>query len=77
GRLFRQAPKLYPDEEVLYKTSIENFDVSKFRKFLKTDNYTTFSKRENGSLDLSTILENKALANDGKLTLAGNLIFGE
>ncbi|MBK2111674.1 putative DNA binding domain-containing protein [Francisella tularensis subsp. novicida FSC159] len=77
GRLFRQAPKLYPDEEVLYKTSLENFDVSKFRKFLKTDNYNTFSKLENGSLDLPTILENKDLAKDGKLTLAGNLIFGE
>ncbi|MDE5018843.1 ATP-dependent DNA helicase, partial [Francisella tularensis subsp. holarctica] len=52
-------------------------EVSKFRKFLKTANYTTFSKLEKGSLDLSTIRENKDLAKDGKLTLAGNLIFGE
>ncbi|MDE5005143.1 ATP-dependent DNA helicase, partial [Francisella tularensis subsp. holarctica] len=41
------------------------------------DHYTTFSTLETGSIDFSTIIENKDLAKDGKLSLAGNIIFGE
>lgn len=76
-RLFAQSNSLYPDEEILHKTSIEDIDVVKLKKWLKVDNPNILEKLAKNQLELENILTNLELYKDGHLTLAGNLLFGE
>lgn len=76
-RLFAQSKSIYPDEEILYKTTIEDIDVVKLKKWLKVDNPNILEKLNKNQLELENILTNLELYKDGHLTLAGNLLFGE
>lgn len=76
-RLFAQTKSIYPDEEILHKTTIEDIDVVKLKKWLKVDNPNILEKLLKNQLELENILTNLELFRDGHLTLAGNLLFGE
>jgi len=76
-RLFAESKSLYPDEEILHKTAIEDIDIVKLRKWLKIDNLNMLEKLNKNELDLQTTLTNLELFREGHLTLAGNLLFGE
>ena len=74
-RLFAESKNLFPDEEVVHDSSIEDIDVSKLKKFLKTDNIEMFNRLNRNELVLETLLANLELLRDDKLTLAGVLLF--
>jgi predicted HTH transcriptional regulator len=76
-RLFEESKNLFPDENIIHNTTINDIDLSKFKKFLENDNIEILNKLNKNDLDLQKILENLELFRDGHLTLAGNLIFGE
>jgi predicted HTH transcriptional regulator len=76
-RLFAESKNLFPDESIVYNTTIDDIDNSKLKKFLKNDNIEILNKLNKNDLDLQTILENLELLKGTHLTLAGNLIFGE
>ena len=76
-RLFAQSKNLFPDENIVHNTTIDDIDNSKLKKFLKNDNIEILNRLNKNDLDLKTILENLELSRDEHLTLAGNLIFGE
>ncbi|MCF6340487.1 MAG: putative DNA binding domain-containing protein [Sulfurimonas sp.] len=76
-RLFAESKNLFPDENIVHKTTIDDIDISKLKKFLKNNNIEILNKLNKNDLDLTTILTNLELLRDNHLTLAGNLIFGE
>jgi len=76
-RLFAESKNLFPDESIVHRTTIDDLDMSKLKKFLKADNPDILNKLHHHDLDLKTVLSNLELLRDDHLTLAGNLIFGE
>jgi len=76
-RLFAESKNLFPDESMVHRTTIDDLDMSKLRKFLKDDNPDILNKIHHHDLDVKTVLSNLELFRDDHLTLAGNLIFGE
>ena len=75
-RLFAESKRLYADEDIVYETTINDLNSEQFFRFLEKDNIQVYEDLKQGSLELSTVLENRELARDNQLTLAGNLIFG-
>ena len=76
-RLFSNSNNLYPDEIPVRNTSINDIDLIKLKKFLKNDNKEVLKKLNRNELELEIVLNNLELFKNTKLTLAGNLLFGE
>lgn len=76
-RLFAESKNLFPDECMVHRTTMDDLDMSKLKKFLKVDNPDILNKLHHHDLDVKTVLSNLELLRDDHLTLAGNLIFGE
>jgi len=76
-RLFAESKNLYPDEDMVRNSTIDDLDISKLKKFLKDDNIDILNRLNNNELDLEIVLINLELFRAGHLTLAGNLLFGE
>lgn len=75
-RLFADSKGLYPDENIVNGTTLSDLNSEQFFIFLEKDNIQVYEELKQGYLELSTVLENRELARDNQLTLAGNLIFG-
>jgi predicted HTH transcriptional regulator len=75
-RLFAESKESYPDENIVNGTTISDLNSEQFFIFLEKDNIQVYEELKRGNLELSTVLENRELARDNQLTLAGNLIFG-
>jgi len=76
-RLFADSKNIFPDEEIVHNSSIEDLNIDKFKKYLEQDNLEIFLKLKNNELSLEKVAGNLEVFRDKKLTLAGNLIFGE
>ncbi len=76
-RLFAESGNLYPDEELLFDSTIADVDMFRVKKFLKNDNKEILDKLNSGELELQNVLGNLEIFKEGHLTLAGNLLFGE
>jgi predicted HTH transcriptional regulator len=76
-RLFAESKNLYPDEEIVHGSSIENIDVGKLKKFLEIDNREILDQLNNGKRNLETVLTNLELYRKRHLSVAGNLLFGQ
>ena len=46
-RLFAESKNLYPDEEIVHNSTIEDIDIAKLKKFLKQDNIEILQKLNN------------------------------
>ncbi len=75
-RLFAESKRLYADEEIVIGSDISDLNSEQFYNFLEKDDSRVFEEVKQGSLSLSSVLENRELLRNGQLTLAGNLIFG-
>jgi len=75
-RLFAESKRLYADEDIVDGSDISDLNSEQFFIFLEKDNIEVYEELKQGNLELSTVLENRELARDNHLTLAGNLIFG-
>ena len=75
-RLFAESKRLYADEEIVNGSDISDLNSEQFFIFLEKENIQIYEELKQGNLELSTVLENRELARDNQLTLAGNLIFG-
>jgi len=75
-RLFAESKRLYADEDIVNGSDISDLNSEQFFIFLEKDNIEVYEELKQGNLELSTVLENRELARDNQLTLAGNLIFG-
>ena len=73
-RLFRESDNLLVDEMLVFGTSVENIDQSKFVSYFKKEFGRSF---EDLDLDLAQALRAKKVLRDGRLTLAGLLFFGK
>ncbi len=68
-RLFTESKNLFPDENIVHNTTIDDINNSKLKKFLKNDNIEILNKLNKNDLNLKTILENLELLRDEHLTL--------
>jgi len=75
-RLFAESKRLYADEDIVNGSDISDLNSEQFFIFLEKENIQVYEELKQGNLELSTVLENRELARDNQLTLAGNLIFG-
>ena len=75
-RLFSESKRLYADEEIVMSSDISDLNSELFYNFLEKDDTKIYEDVKQGTLSLSTVLENRELLKKGQLTLAGNLIFG-
>ncbi len=75
-RLFAESKRLYADEEIVNGSYISDLNSEQFYRFLEKENKQVYEELKQENLELSTVLENRELARDNQLTLAGNLIFG-
>jgi len=73
-RLFQSSGKIYADEAVIEGTGTEDIDLYQFNKYFQQV-YKRDFKDIHHSLD--TLLEKLNLAKNGKLNLAGLLLFGK
>lgn len=76
-RLFAESKRLYADEEIVTGSDISDLNSEQFYNFLEKDNIKIYEEVQQGSLSLSSVLENRELLKKEHLTLAGNLIFGK
>ena len=75
-RLFSEPKRLYADEEILARTSINNLNTQLYYLYLEKHNKDVFEELEKGVLELEKLLENEMIMRNGSLTLSGNIIFG-
>ena len=75
-RLFAESKRLYADEEIVTGSDISDLNSEQFYNFLEEDDSKIYEELKQGSLSLSSVLENRDLLRSEQLTLAGNLIFG-
>lgn len=73
-RLSQESANLYADEIPVPRTCLEDMDLSLFKDFYKR---RTEENLEESGIELENILRNLKLYSNGKLTLAGLLIFGK
>lgn len=71
-RLFQEAGKIYADEILVENTKVDDIDFDYFKSIFLIKHKIAFEKTK---LDLTTSLQNQQLSRDGKLTLAGLLVF--
>jgi len=75
-RLFAESKRSYADEEIVVGSDISDLNSEQFYYFLEKDSIKIYEEVKQGSLSLSSVLENRELLKKEQLTLAGNLIFG-
>jgi predicted HTH transcriptional regulator len=75
-RLFAESKRLYADEEIVVGSDISDLNSEQFYNFLEKDDIKIYEEVKQGTLSLSSVLENRELLKNEQLTLAGNLIFG-
>ena len=75
-RLFAESKRLYADEEIVVGSDISDLNSEQFYRFLEKDDSKIYEEIKQGTLSLSSVLENRELLRNKQLTLAGNLIFG-
>jgi len=75
-RLFAESKRIYADEEIVTGSDISDLNSEQFYIFLEKDDSRIYEELKQGSLSLSSVLENRGLLRSDQLTLAGNLIFG-
>lgn len=75
-RLFAESKRLYADEEIVTGSDISDLNSEQFYNFLEKDDSKIYEEVKQGTLSLSSVLENRELLRSDQLTLAGNLIFG-
>ena len=75
-RLFAESKRLYADEEIVIGSDISDLNSEQFYRFLEKDDSKIYEELKQGTLSLSSVLENRELLRSDQLTLAGNLIFG-
>jgi len=72
SRLLQSSGYLYAEEKVIFQSSTEDIDINKFKDF--------YQKKYKESFDddrIERYLENLKLGSDGKVTIAGALLFGK
>lgn len=72
-RMFQSSDLVYADEVPIDGTTLKDLDLDSFRKFYR-DQYET--DLDEAGQPLGRLLENLRLAKDGRLDLAGLLLFG-
>lgn len=72
ARLLQSSGNLYAEQMILPNSSTKDLDWGLFREF-----YEKKYKEDIAYEDFSTVLQNLSLGKDGKITLAGNLLFGK
>jgi len=72
-RLFAESQHLFADEEIIYKSSINDINTELFFNFFKHKYKKEFNAKQ---MELYQVLENLNLMENQHLTLAGNLFFG-
>jgi len=75
-RLFAESKRLFPDEEKVNGSNINDLNMQLFYRFLEKFDKSLYEELKNDKLDLKILLQNFDLMIDDNLTLAGNLIFG-
>jgi len=73
-RLLQSSGHLYADEMPVENTNLSDFDTDLFKSFYE---HRVHEKLEELDIPLEKILSNLKLMTDGKLTLAGLLVFGK
>jgi ATP-dependent DNA helicase RecG len=74
ARLLQSSGLISADEMIVAKTSLDDFDLERFKKFFETNYEQTI---EDTSLSLTQLLHNLNLIKDQHLNLAGLLLFGK
>jgi predicted HTH transcriptional regulator len=75
-RLFAESKKLFPDEEKVHSTNMNDLNMQLFYKFLERFDKSLYEELQDNKIDLKILLQNFDIMKDEFLTLAGNLIFG-
>lgn len=73
-RLFQESNKLYADESIIHGTTYNDININKFKQYYKKAYDEEFDEKDDEDYK---ILENLSLCEDGKLTLAGLLLFSK
>jgi predicted HTH transcriptional regulator len=73
-RLLQSSGHLYADEMPVENTNLSDFNIDLFKSFYE---HRMHGKLEDADIPLEKILSNLKLMEDGKLTLAGLLVFGK
>ncbi len=71
-RLFQESGRLYAEETPIQATNWEDIDLEYFNQFYQKKYEETFDRNE-----LARVFENLNLAAEGRLNLAGALMFGK
>jgi len=71
ARLLQASGNLYAEERIIRNSSVEHVDWEKFREFYEKKYKESFEKES-----LERYLQNLRLMEDGKLNIAGALLFG-
>lgn len=71
ARLLQASGNLYAEERIIRNSSVEDIDWEKFREFYEKKYKESFEKES-----LERYLQNLRLMEDGKLNIAGALLFG-
>lgn len=72
ARLLQSSGNMYAEEQVIQKSTLDDLDWDKFRRFFE-EKYIEECRKE----DLDKHLRNLDLGRDGKLNIAGALLFGK
>ncbi len=72
SRLLQSSGYLYAEEKVIFQSSTEDIDIKKFKDFYQKKYKETFDDDR-----IESYLENLKLGSDGRVTIAGALLFGK
>jgi ATP-dependent DNA helicase RecG len=72
SRLLQGSGYLYAEERLITKSSMEDFDIVKFKSFYEEKYREAFDANR-----IEKYLENLRLGSEGKVTIAGALLFGK
>lgn len=73
-RLFQESQKIYADELLVYDTGINDIDNVLLQQYYEKEYGEPLTEQE---ISISKIMENLCLVKEGRLTLAGLLLFGK
>jgi ATP-dependent DNA helicase RecG len=76
ARLFQSGEKLYAESQVVAASTLEDFDHSRFERFYEANYSETPPNRNEKGEAYQRTLENLELADSGRVTVAGLLLFG-
>lgn len=72
SRLLQESKSIFADEQAIKNTSFYDFNLSKFKNYLKKRNKNI----EDSDVKIKQLAENSNLLKDNNLTLTGLLLFG-